>query len=110
LLLGGPTYVATRLIDRAERRGTPRWILAIAYAGVGVVGLVAGYLPGGDPTMEVHPSELGWMRYGVAGVVAFIGLWLAGIPFRASRVGTFLRAGAVASGVLPIAAHVLGLI
>jgi hypothetical protein len=108
LLLGAPGYVVTSLIDRAERRGTRKWILAVAYGVVGVGALVAGYLPGGDPNMEVHPSELGWMGYGIAGGAAFIGLWLASIPFRDSRVGAYLRVGAVASGLAPIAAHLLG--
>ncbi len=108
LFMGAPAYVATSLIDRAERKGTPKWILAAAYGVVGVGVLVMGYLPGGNPNMEVHPSELGWMGYGVAGGAAFIGLWLASIPFRDSRVGACLRVGAVASGLAPIAAHLLG--
>jgi hypothetical protein len=94
--------------DALVRWKWARWSLAIFCFLGGVAVLVVPFLR--DPADRIHPSEMGWMGWGVAGLVLFIGLWLAALPYAGTRIGRALRWTALAAAAAPVVAHVVGVL
>ena len=90
--------------DRLQRREAPRWALAFLGFVVGILWLVSAV----SRRTPFDPFHMGWMTWGCAGAVLFVGCWLASMPYAGTRTGTALRWTAIALAAGPILAHSFG--
>ena len=97
------------LYEALERRGGARWVTAIQCCAAGVLTLALPYATR-DPMHRVDPTSpgLGWMRYGIVGLLVLVGLWCASMPYRGTTTARVLKGCGVAAAVLPILARLAG--
>jgi hypothetical protein len=94
--IGAPVYRKRRI-----------WPEAILFSVLSTAYLVVNFSPWSDT--PVHPSGMGWMKWGVWGIVAFFALWTASTPYGPdSATGRRLKGAAMLFGVAPIIARLAG--